>query len=83
MKERLLKRLKTSGRVDDNVATFEKRYEGYLKESLPLINHLRATNARLIEVSGSDELIIGELLTKNRYPQLKTEKKDGSNSRIL
>lgn len=58
MIERLLQRSKTSGRIDDNVVVFEKRYEGYLKDSLPVVEHLKNVNVRLIEVSCDDQHIL-------------------------
>ena len=54
MIERLLQRSKTSGRIDDNIITFEKRYEGYLKDSLPVVEHLENANVKLIKVSYDD-----------------------------
>lgn len=34
---RVLERAKTSGRVDDTEATFEKRYQGFLDESKEIV----------------------------------------------
>ncbi|KAI9846087.1 MAG: hypothetical protein M1837_004343 [Sclerophora amabilis] len=53
--ERLTKRSETSGRIDDNIVTFEKRYEGFLQESMPVVEHLKATKAMLIEVSSNEK----------------------------
>jgi adenylate kinase family enzyme len=52
---RLLDRSRTSGRIDDNIVTYEKRYEGYLKDSLPVVEHLKNSKTRLIEVRRADE----------------------------
>lgn len=57
MIERLLERSKTSERIDDNVFVFEKRYEGYLKDSLPVVEHLKNVNVRVIEVSCDNQHI--------------------------
>lgn len=53
MIDRLLQRSKTSGRIDDTLTTFEKRYEGYLKDSLPVVDHLKEEKTKLIEVSSN------------------------------
>ena len=78
MKKRLLRRSETSGRIDDNVATFKKRYGGYLEEYVPVVERLRTAKATLIEVSSSDRPV-STFLTLSRFPQLRMEKKDGSN----
>jgi adenylate kinase family enzyme len=39
LKERLLERGKSSGRVDDNITTIVKRFETFEKQSLPVINY--------------------------------------------
>lgn len=39
MRERLLNRGKTSGRVDDNEAAIVKRFKTFVKDSMPVINH--------------------------------------------
>ncbi len=36
-RQRVLKRSVTSARTDDNAAAFEKRFDTYLKDSLPII----------------------------------------------
>lgn len=43
MLERVQTRAKTSQsvRIDDNLETFEKRYQGYLDDTMPVINHFR------------------------------------------
>ena len=51
MMERLLERSMTSGRIDDTLAIFEKRYEGYLKDTMPVVEHLKKEGVRLIGVS--------------------------------
>ena len=42
MRARLLDRGKTSGRADDNAATIVKRFQTFVKDSLPVINHYAA-----------------------------------------
>ncbi|RIB01783.1 adenylate kinase-domain-containing protein [Gigaspora rosea] len=39
MKQRLLKRGETSGRIDDNIETIEKRFKVFKEESLPVVEH--------------------------------------------
>ncbi|CAG8474709.1 9766_t:CDS:2 [Dentiscutata heterogama] len=39
MKQRLLKRGETSGRIDDNIETIEKRFKVFEEESLPVIEY--------------------------------------------
>ena len=43
MLERVQKRAETSQRlrIDDNLETFEKRYQGYLDDTIPVTNHFR------------------------------------------
>lgn len=56
MVERMLQRSETSGRIDDNIATFEKRYRGYVNNSLPVVQHLKDMGVRIFEVSCDDHL---------------------------
>lgn len=42
MLKRMLNRAKTSDRVDDNVETFAKRYQGFVDESSKVISVFRA-----------------------------------------
>ena len=37
--ERILKRGATSGRVDDNIESLKKRFQTYVKDTLPIIRH--------------------------------------------
>ncbi len=39
MEARLLERGKTSGRADDNIASIKKRFQTYVKETVPIIEH--------------------------------------------
>ena len=39
MRERVLKRSETSGRVDDTLETFRKRYKGFQEETAGVINY--------------------------------------------
>ncbi|KAA6408644.1 MAG: Uridylate kinase [Lasallia pustulata] len=42
MLKRVLRRAETSGRVDDNVDTFEKRYQGFLDDSTPVLGFFQS-----------------------------------------
>ena len=42
MRARLLERGKTSGRADDNAASIVKRFQTFVKDSMPVINHYAA-----------------------------------------
>ena len=50
MRERLLKRGQTSGRVDDNEAVIVKRFNTYAKQTFPVIQHFEKTG-RVYDVS--------------------------------
>ena len=50
MLQRLLRRAETSGRVDDNEETFKKRYEGFLDDSVPVLDFFQS-EGKLVEVS--------------------------------
>ena len=50
MLERLVQRQRLLQRMDDQVDIFETRYDGYIKESLPVVEHLRSGGARIISV---------------------------------
>ncbi|CAG8750730.1 14485_t:CDS:2, partial [Racocetra fulgida] len=43
MKQRLLKRGETSGRIDDNIETIEKRFKVFVEESLPVVTYYEKT----------------------------------------
>lgn len=58
MLERLLQRSKISLRIDDNISIFEKRFEGYLQDSLPVVQHLKNFNVKLIVVSCNDRRML-------------------------
>lgn len=62
MIERLLQRSKTSGRIDDNVATYEKRYAGYLKDTLPIVKHLIDDRVTVFPVSCGDQFTLSKEL---------------------
>lgn len=49
MLQRLLNRAKTSGRVDDNELTFNKRMKGFWEETMPVIEYFQ-TKDKLIVV---------------------------------
>ena len=44
MEERLIKRGKTSGRVDDNAETIRKRFNTFVKETIPVIQNYEEKN---------------------------------------
>ena len=52
MLERMLNRAETSGRVDDNLETFKKRYKGFLEDSAGVIAEFQARGS---EVPGEGE----------------------------
>jgi hypothetical protein len=80
MIERLLNRSRTSGRVDDNIVTYEKRYEGYLNDFLPVVDHLKNTEARVIKVRCGDQLPLMRT-ERDRFSRQKMETRGGSYSR--
>lgn len=49
MLQRLLARANTSGRVDDNEITFQKRMKDFRERTVPVIEHLK-NEGKLIEV---------------------------------
>ena len=44
MEERLLRRGETSGRADDNAESIKKRFQTYLKKTMPVIEHYEKSN---------------------------------------
>ncbi|OJA09872.1 hypothetical protein AZE42_06262 [Rhizopogon vesiculosus] len=52
MRERLLKRAKTSGREDDNVETIIKRFRTYNEQTMPVIEYYK-TQGKLAEIDGT------------------------------
>ena len=80
MIERFLNRSRTSRRVDDNIMIYEKKYERYLKNPLPVVEHLEKTKVRLIKVRCVDQFPL--MRTKqDRFPRQKMENRDESYSR--
>ena len=77
---RLLKRQETSGRIDDNLEVFEKRYKGYLKDTMPVIEHLKMAETRLVEVSERHIVMLKKWLNKKRFLQRRMAKRVGSDS---
>lgn len=73
MKERLLKRAKTSGRIDDNIESIRKRFKTFVETSMPVVDHF-AKEGRVIRVSaiGSEqevyEHVVEGLATKGIAP---------------
>ncbi|KAI9778096.1 MAG: hypothetical protein M1839_008400 [Geoglossum umbratile] len=55
MLQRLLNRAKTSGRVDDNEVTFNKRMKGFWEETLPVIEYFQS-KGKLITVQAKEKL---------------------------
>lgn len=70
MLKRVLRRAETSGRVDDNVDTFEKRYQGFLDDSMPVLGFFQSRD-KLIKVSSSTKFLgytnIGRLTANARW----------------
>ena len=50
MRERLLNRGKTSGRVDDNEASIKKRFKTFVETSMPVVDYYRK-KGKVVEVS--------------------------------
>ena len=48
MMERLIKRGKTSGRIDDNVEVIKKRFETYQHETKDVINYFKSKNKAIV-----------------------------------
>jgi len=55
MLQRLLNRAKTSGRVDDNEVTFNKRMKGFWEETLLVIEYFQS-KGKLITVEAKEKL---------------------------
>jgi len=55
MRERLLKRAKTSGREDDNVETIIKRFRTYNEQTMPVIEYYK-TQGKLAEINGTGSI---------------------------
>ena len=49
MLSRVLGRGKTSGRIDDNEATFRKRFQRFTEDSIPVLDYFRG-KGKMIEV---------------------------------
>lgn len=56
MLQRLSRRAETSGRVDDNVETFNKRYQGFLVDSVPVLDFFRSRSL-LVRVSSLERVL--------------------------
>jgi UMP-CMP kinase len=50
MRERLLNRGKTSGRVDDNEASIRKRFKTFIETSMPVVDYYRK-QGKVVEIS--------------------------------
>ena len=56
MEARLLRRGLSSGRSDDNVKTIAKRFHTFVRESMPVVQVLKARRClRCVDASGSEE----------------------------
>jgi len=64
MLQRLLNRGKSSGRVDDNETTFNKRMRGFREQTMPVIDYLH-TKDKVITVRAIPLYIAQSLL---RHP---------------
>lgn len=62
MIERLLERSKTSGRIDDNIATFVKRHAGYLDDTLPIVQYLKFGKVTVFPVSCDNPFTLSKKL---------------------
>lgn len=58
MKRRLLERGKTSGRTDDNLESVVKRFETFIKTSMPVVEHFQAQDrvVRIMSDKSPDEV---------------------------
>lgn len=65
MRERLLNRGKTSGRVDDNEASIKKRFKTFIETSMPVVDYYRK-QGKVVEVSTipSSERVYEEVKSK-------------------
>ena|SRR5579871_5400429 len=50
LRERLLNRGKTSGRVDDNEASIKKRFKTFIETSMPVVEYYRQ-QGKVVEIS--------------------------------
>lgn len=70
MLQRLLRRAETSGRVDDNKETFEMRYQGFLHDSVPVLDFFEFMGL-LVRVSSLEQVLdhtkIGRLTANVRW----------------
>ena len=74
MNERLLNRGKTSGRIDDNAESIQKRFKTFVETSMPVVNHFER-EGRVVKISavGTEqevyERVVEGLATKGISPQ--------------
>ncbi|KAK0116043.1 hypothetical protein ONS95_013078 [Cadophora gregata] len=54
MQNRILKRAKTSARVDDNIAIIQKRFKTFTETTMPVIEHFRSQN-RVVQIDASKD----------------------------
>lgn len=58
LEERLLKRGKSSGRVDDNVESIRKRFKTFVETTLPVLDYYQANGVvRVIDSQGSPDAV--------------------------
>lgn len=56
---RILDRGKTSGRTDDNMESLKKRFDTYVRETEPVINHYSSLNkVRTVNAEESEEEVL-------------------------
>jgi UMP-CMP kinase len=67
-KNRVLERLRVRGRSDDNIATIERRFDIFNKETIPVIQQLNK-KAALIDIDANSTNI--EEINKELYKKLK------------
>ena len=58
MEARLLKRGLSSGRSDDNRDTIVKRFRTFLKDSMPVVEHLRERDCVRVVDAGADQEVV-------------------------
>ena len=63
MEKRLLKRGETSGRSDDNAEAIKKRFDTYLRQSLPVLKFFEATGrARVINAMQDTDAVFADVI---------------------
>lgn len=78
MEERLIKRGKTSGRVDDNAETIRKRFNTFVKETIPVIqNYEEKYKVKRVDATRSvDEVFADVCAIFGDLPKLERQRKN-------